>query len=50
MTATDWLMFGCAAIFAALGSYVFILAKRQKNLERRIRQMEELNGNKGETI
>lgn len=46
MEAIDWLMFGCATIFALLGAYVFVLSRGQKALEKRIRQMETLRAEK----
>ncbi|AAS95526.1 CcmD family protein [Nitratidesulfovibrio vulgaris] len=43
MQSTDWLLYANAAVWLGIGAYVFMLARAQKTLERRLRQMEMLN-------
>ena len=42
MEKIEWIMYACAAVWAGIGFYLFILARRQAVLSRRLRQMEAL--------
>ncbi|MDR2891810.1 MAG: CcmD family protein [Deltaproteobacteria bacterium] len=39
MDKTTWLMYACMVVWAGFGLYLFMIARRQKNLERRIEQL-----------
>lgn len=42
MDSTQWLLMANAAIWLGIGAYLFLLARSQQNLDRRIRHMEML--------
>lgn len=43
MQGTDWLFYANTAVWLGIGAYLFILARSQRTLEKRLRQMEMLN-------
>jgi len=43
MDSSSWLLMANIAIWLGIGSYLCLLAHTQKQLDRRIRQMELLN-------
>lgn len=42
MDSSNWLLMANAAVWLGIGGYVFVLARTQKLLDRRIRHMELL--------
>ncbi len=43
MESFTWLLMANAAVWLGVGAYVFYIARTQKQLDKRIRQMELLN-------
>lgn len=42
MDSSTWLLMANAAVWLGIGGYLFLLASNQRQLDRRIRQMELL--------
>ena len=40
MDKTSWLMYACAAVWIVLGLYLFCLSRRQRELEKRVQNLE----------
>ena len=43
MDSSTWLFMANAAVWMGVGGYLFLLARNQKQIEQRIRQMELIN-------